>query len=156
MCSEKDAGAEVFDEFDGFWGSCFPQSGACGVGDGVSSSSCRCLCKDLRVWRYECNKLINLSLYVLSIVLWYYTHLSTICVNLWFWHTYEMHSVFLRKNGHYVKTSNRSCNICNRPLMPITSTHICNGCCLAPVTYKHARTTPWLASTTPVTNVDFW
>jgi hypothetical protein len=33
-------------------------------------------------------------LYVLSIVLWYYTHLSIICVNLWFWHTYEMHLVF--------------------------------------------------------------
>jgi hypothetical protein len=47
----------------------------------------------------ECNKLINLSLYVLSIVLWYYTHLSIICVNLWFLHTYEMHSVFFGKTG---------------------------------------------------------
>jgi hypothetical protein len=56
---------------------------------------------------------------------------------------------------HYVKTSNRSRSICNRPLTPITSTHICNGCCLAPVTYKRTRTTPGLASTTPVTNVDF-
>jgi hypothetical protein len=25
---------------------------------------------------------------------------------------------------HYVKTSNRSRNICNRPLTPVTSTHI--------------------------------
>jgi hypothetical protein len=56
---------------------------------------------------------------------------------------------------HYLKTSNRSHNICNRPLTLVTSTHICNGCCLAPVTYRHARTTPGLASTTPVTNVDF-
>jgi hypothetical protein len=47
---------------------------------------------------------------------------------------------------HYVKTSNRSRNICNGPLSPVTSTHICNGCCLAPVTYKCARTTPGLAS----------
>jgi hypothetical protein len=44
-------------------------------------------------------------------------------------------------SGHYVKTSNRSRNICNGPLTPVTSTHICNGCCLAPVTYKRARTT---------------
>jgi hypothetical protein len=57
---------------------------------------------------------------------------------------------------HYVKTSNRSRNICNGSLTPVTSTHICNGCCLAPVTYRRARTTPGLASTTPVTNVDFW
>jgi hypothetical protein len=56
---------------------------------------------------------------------------------------------------HYVKTSNRSRNICNGPLTPVTSTHICNGCCLAPVTYRRARTTLGLASTTPVTNVDF-
>jgi hypothetical protein len=55
---------------------------------------------------------------------------------------------------HYVKTSNRSRNICNGPLTPITSTHICNGCCLAPVTYKRASTIPGLASTTPVTNLD--
>jgi hypothetical protein len=57
---------------------------------------------------------------------------------------------------HYVKTSNRSRNICNGPLTPVTSTHICNGCCLAPVTYKSAKMTRGLASTTPVTNVDFW
>jgi hypothetical protein len=57
---------------------------------------------------------------------------------------------------HYVKTSNRSRSICNEPLTPITSTHICNGCCLAPFTYKRARMTPGLATTTPVTNVDFW
>jgi hypothetical protein len=57
---------------------------------------------------------------------------------------------------HYMKTSNRSRSICNGPLMPVTSTHICNGCCLVPVTYKRARTTMGLASTTPVTNVDFW
>jgi hypothetical protein len=50
--------------------------------------------------------------------------------------------------GHYVKTSNRSRNICNGPLTPVTSTHIC--CCLAPVTYRRARTTPGLASTTPL------
>jgi hypothetical protein len=59
-------------------------------------------------------------------------------------------------NLHYVKTSNRSSSICNGPLTPVTSTHICNGCCLAPVTYKRASTTPGLASTMPVTNVDFW
>jgi hypothetical protein len=64
--------------------------------------------------------------------------------------------VYSATSPHYVKTSNRSCNICNGPLTPVTSTHICNGCCLAPVTYKRARTTPGLASTTPVTNVDFW
>jgi hypothetical protein len=56
---------------------------------------------------------------------------------------------------HYVKTSNRSRSICNGPLTPVTSTHICNGCCLAPVTYKRAKTNPGLASTMPVTNVDF-
>jgi hypothetical protein len=60
------------------------------------------------------------------------------------------------KKCHYVKTSNRSHSICNGPLTPVTSTHICNSCCLAPVTYKRARTTPGLASTMPVTNVDFW
>jgi hypothetical protein len=60
-----------------------------------------------------------------------------------------------RIQDHYVKTSNRSRNICNGPLTPVKSTHICNGCCLAPVTYKRARTTSGLAST-PVTNVDFW
>jgi hypothetical protein len=58
--------------------------------------------------------------------------------------------------SHYVKTSNRSRSICNGPLTPITSTHTCNSCCLASVTYKRARMTPGLASTTPVTNVDFW
>jgi hypothetical protein len=60
------------------------------------------------------------------------------------------------RSGHYVKTSNRSHNICNRPLTPVTSTHICNSCYLVPVTYKRARTTPRLASTTPITNVDIW
>jgi hypothetical protein len=54
------------------------------------------------------------------------------------------------RRHHYVKTSNRLCNICNRPLTSVTSTHICNGCCLASVTYKRARMTPGLASTTPV------
>jgi hypothetical protein len=57
---------------------------------------------------------------------------------------------------HYVKTSNRSHVICNGTLTPVTSTHVCNGCCFTPVTYKRARTTPGLASTMPVTNVDFW
>jgi hypothetical protein len=38
-------------------------------------------------------------LYVLSNVLWYYTHESIICVRLWSWHTYEMHSVFFGKTG---------------------------------------------------------
>jgi hypothetical protein len=42
---------------------------------------------------------------------------------------------------HYVKTSNRSHSICNRPLTPVTYTHICSDCCLAPVAYKRARTT---------------
>jgi hypothetical protein len=37
---------------------------------------------------------------------------------------------------HYVKISNRSRNICNGPLTPVTCTHICNGCYLAPVTDK--------------------
>jgi hypothetical protein len=60
------------------------------------------------------------------------------------------------RERHYVKTSNTSRSICNRPLTPVTSTHICNGCCLTPITYKRARTTPGLASTTSVTNVDFW
>jgi hypothetical protein len=62
----------------------------------------------------------------------------------------------LKARIHYVKTSYRSHSICNGPLMPVTSTHICNGCCLAPVTNKRAKTTSGLASTTPVTNVDFW
>jgi hypothetical protein len=57
---------------------------------------------------------------------------------------------------HYVKTSNRSHNICNEPLTPVTCTHICNGCYLVPVTDKRGRPTPGLASATPVTNVDFW
>jgi hypothetical protein len=35
---------------------------------------------------------------------------------------------------HYVKTSNRSRIIYNGPLMPVTSTHFCSGCYLAPVT----------------------
>jgi hypothetical protein len=35
----------------------------------------------------------------LSSVLWYYTHESIICVKLWSWHTYEMHSVFYGKSG---------------------------------------------------------
>jgi hypothetical protein len=38
-------------------------------------------------------------LYVLSIVLWYYTHESIICVKFWSWHTYEMHLVFFGKTG---------------------------------------------------------
>jgi hypothetical protein len=38
-------------------------------------------------------------LYVLSNVLWYYTHESNICVKFWSWHTYEMHSVLFRKTG---------------------------------------------------------
>jgi hypothetical protein len=59
-------------------------------------------------------------------------------------------------SSHYVKTSNRSRNICNGPLTPVISTHICNGCCLVPVTYKRTRTALGLASTTLVTNVDFW
>jgi hypothetical protein len=33
-----------------------------------------------------------------------------------------------RPMSHYVKTSNRSRNICNGPLTPITCTHICNDC----------------------------
>jgi hypothetical protein len=58
--------------------------------------------------------------------------------------------------SHYVKTSNRSRSICNGSLTPVTCTHICNSCCLAPVTHKRGRPTPGLASTMPVTNVDFW
>jgi hypothetical protein len=65
-------------------------------------------------------------------------------------------SIFSMGDNHYVKTSNMSRSICNGPLTPVTSTHICNGCRLAHVTYKRARTTPRLACTTPVTNVDFW
>jgi transposase InsO family protein len=62
----------------------------------------------------------------------------------------------VERKKRYVKTSNRSRSICNGPLTPVTYTHICNGCCLVPVTYKSARTTLGLASTTPVTNVNFW
>jgi hypothetical protein len=58
--------------------------------------------------------------------------------------------------AHYVKTSNRSRIICNGPLTPVTCTHICNDCYLVPVTDKRDRSTPGLASATPVTNVDFW
>jgi hypothetical protein len=57
---------------------------------------------------------------------------------------------------HHVKTSNRSRNICNGPLWPVTSRNICNGCCLAPVTHKRGRLDPDLATTTPVTDEDFW
>jgi hypothetical protein len=42
------------------------------------------------------------------------------------WHTWP--------HSHYVKTSNRSRNICNGPLRPVTWTPICNDCCLALVT----------------------
>jgi hypothetical protein len=38
-------------------------------------------------------------LYVLSNVLWYYTHEPIRCVKLWSRHTYEMHSVFYGKSG---------------------------------------------------------
>jgi hypothetical protein len=57
---------------------------------------------------------------------------------------------------HYVKTSNRSRNICNKPLTPVTCTHICNDCYLEPITDKRGRPTPGLASAMPDTNVDFW
>jgi hypothetical protein len=57
---------------------------------------------------------------------------------------------------HYVKTTNRSHNICNGPLTPVTCTHMCNSCYLALVTDKRGRSTPGLASATPVTNMDFW
>jgi hypothetical protein len=57
---------------------------------------------------------------------------------------------------HYMKTSNRSRSICNGPLTPVTCTHICKGCYLAPVTDKRGRSTPRLVSAAPVTNVDFW
>jgi hypothetical protein len=33
------------------------------------------------------------------------------------------------------------CSICNGFLTSVASTHICNVCCLAPVTYKRVRTT---------------
>jgi hypothetical protein len=56
-----------------------------------------CSCKDLRVYPRECNKVNKPFLYVLSNVLWYYTHLSIICVKCWSWRTYEMHSVFFEK-----------------------------------------------------------
>jgi hypothetical protein len=55
-----------------------------------------------------------------------------------------------------VKTSNRSCNICNKRLTPVTCTNICNGCYMAPVTDKRGRPTLGLASATPVTSVDSW
>jgi hypothetical protein len=64
--------------------------------------------------------------------------------------------LFWMTNAHYVKTSNRSHNICNGPLTPVTCTHICNSCCLAPITDKRGMPTPGLASAMPVTNVDFW
>jgi hypothetical protein len=38
-------------------------------------------------------------LHIFRIVLWYYTHESTICVKLWSWHTYELRSVFFGKTG---------------------------------------------------------
>jgi hypothetical protein len=47
-------------------------------------------------------------LYVLSNVLWYYTHESIICVKLWSWHTYEMHSVFYGKSGVTICGSKKS------------------------------------------------
>jgi hypothetical protein len=58
-------------------------------------------------------------------------------------------------NHHYVKTPKRSRSICNGPLTPVTCTHICNSCYLAPVTDKRGQSTPGLASATPVTNMDF-
>jgi hypothetical protein len=59
-------------------------------------------------------------------------------------------------DDHYVKTSNRSHNICNGPLTLVTYTHICNGCRLAHETDKRGRPTPGLAPTTSITDVDFW
>jgi hypothetical protein len=56
-------------------------------------------------------------------------------------YTYLVLKMPAPRGVHYVKTSNRSRNICNGPLTPVTSTQICNRCSLAPVTYKHARTT---------------
>jgi hypothetical protein len=49
-------------------------------------------------------------LYVLSNVMWYYTHLSIICVNFLSWHTYEMHLVFIGKTGVTIPKSQ-----CHRP-----------------------------------------
>jgi hypothetical protein len=57
---------------------------------------------------------------------------------------------------HYMKASDRSRSNCNGPLSPVTCTQICNGCYLTPVTDKRGRSTPGLASATPITNVDFW
>jgi hypothetical protein len=37
------------------------------------------------------------------------------------------------RRRHYEKTSNRSHNICNGHLTPVTSTHICNGCVWRPL-----------------------
>jgi hypothetical protein len=70
--------------------------------------------------------------------------------------TIQVHFHIRTITYHYLKTSNRSRNIVTGPYSHVTSTHIRNGCWLAPVTYKRVRTTPGLASTTPVTNVDFW
>jgi hypothetical protein len=51
----------------------------------------------------------------------------------------------VRCSERYVKTTNRSHNICNRPLTPVTCTHIYSGCYLAPVAYKRGRSTLGLA-----------
>jgi hypothetical protein len=51
-------------------------------------------------------------------------------------HNQPASSIFLLEHiitNHYVKTSNRSRNICNGPLTPVTWTHICNRCYLAPL-----------------------
>jgi hypothetical protein len=56
---------------------------------------------------------------------------------------------------HYVKPEIGSRSTCNGSLTPVTCTHICNGCYLAPVTHKRGRTAPGFATTTHVTNEDY-
>jgi hypothetical protein len=61
-------------------------------------------------------------MYVLSNVLWYYTHESIICVKVWSWHTYEMHSVFFGKTG--VTPDSRVSLILGWPFLSTANAHI--------------------------------
>jgi hypothetical protein len=63
---------------------------------------------------------------------------------------------FLGAGDCRYKSISESRNICNGPLWPVTSRNIRNGSCLAPVTHKRGKLDPELATTTPVTDEDFW
>jgi hypothetical protein len=98
-CSEENPGVEYFINYEEFWGCDQPVRSPWKMKMESRLHCYRCSSKDFRVYPRECKKVNKSFLYVLSNVLWYYTHDSIICVKLWYWHTYEMHSVFFGKTG---------------------------------------------------------